>query len=179
MADFIVAWSPETQNSVGQVVQYKLPSSGTWIDFAIVSPSTSTYLVTGLLDNTIYQFRISCECATGDVTYSQVFTSIRFTCPVVTISASTTILNYSFPTVASSITGYTVILYKDGLEEVTMSYNSPVPPTISGSFNIVAGHIYTIRVQMKAGSIVKDCPISNDIIISCTPVVGLGVTTSL
>jgi hypothetical protein len=111
MAQIPLTWIPAGGfNSTGQQVQYK-PEGGVWTTFQTVAPAISSITITGLLDNTVYEFRIVNLCADGGPTPSPtVLTQIYISCPAPTFILSTNSIQYSFAHLGAQVTKYTVEL---------------------------------------------------------------------
>lgn len=164
MASFDLSWAPAGgTNSSGQQVQYKAASSGTWLVAATLGASASTYTVTGLDDNVIYDFRIANLCAYGGPTLGTSFQIIDIVCPTVsrTPTHNTVAFSFSHPT-GTDLTEYRVDLM-NGAGTTVLAFKNivPISSLVSDSFTgLTASTSYNLRVTAKAGSYSKVCPLS-------------------
>ena len=88
MANFTLTWTPNINPGVSnQQAEYRQKSvGGAFLSTGFspanpLSTSANTASITGLLDNTIYEFRISNFCIEGRTYHSNV-EAIKFTCPI-------------------------------------------------------------------------------------------------
>lgn len=167
MAYVTLNWTPAGgANSTGQTVQYKLPSSGTWITHSTVSASASTANISGLTDNTIYDFRILNNCNDGGPTGGSAVQGIWITCPTVTYTEGSITIGYSFAHLGSDITKYVLdLLDATGTTVLDTKTHTSPSGTITGTFTgLTPSTNYGVRVTVYAGSTFswnKTCPVSN------------------
>jgi hypothetical protein len=153
MAQIPLTWIPAGGfNSTGQQVQYK-PEGGVWTTFQTVAPAISSITITGLLDNTVYEFRIVNLCADGGPTPSPtVLTQIYISCPAPTFILSTNSIQYSFAHLGAQVTKYTVELLSAA--NVVLQTKTHLAPsgTISETFTGLSPNTnYNVRVNVFAG----------------------------
>ena len=86
MAIFNLNWTPAGGvNSLNQTAKYKLNGAVTWLTtgFTPANPMNAlvnTTQITGLLNNTIYQFQVDTNCSIGGPTSSPIVQRIGFDC---------------------------------------------------------------------------------------------------
>lgn len=163
--------TPPGQAPTNLTIQHRLSSSGTWIT-QVPATAYSTFCTAGscqytypnnpspLEDNKSYDFRILTDCSEGSQSVSNVVTRINVVCPVVTLTASSTTVSYSFSgAVSTSVTGYIIGIYlatdtgfSTPLGGGLVTVNSPVPSTISGTFSGLSSTPaeYVVRVTVKS-----------------------------
>lgn len=100
-----VGWTA-VSGALNYDVDYKLNSSGTWISAAVGTTSLSANL-TGLTDNTLYDYRVRANCtgATGSYAQAQFTTAAIPTCGTVTGLASSAITTNSATISWTSLSG--------------------------------------------------------------------------
>lgn len=146
-----------------QDVQYKLSISSSWITHENVAGNVTTSTINGLLDNRIYDFRIVTNCVQGTSSSSVPIQQINITCPSLSTIPSDVSIDYSFPELGGSITGYTVKLF-DSAGTTELASQIPVGTTTrSGTFTgLTEVTVYKIRVIITAGSFSKtNCAMVN------------------
>jgi hypothetical protein len=184
MGSFLLNWTPAGGlNSTGQQVQYKVSTDSTWTTVTTLSASASTYTVLGLVDNTIYDFRVVNLCSFGGPTSGTNFQTINLTCPTVTVTPTYNSVSFSFPNLGASVTEYRVdLLNAAGSLVLAFKNITATGVTMSDSFvglSSVTG--YQLRVTVKAGTFSKVCTASSfttDALPSCGVPSGLAVTVS-
>lgn len=154
MASATLTWNaPGGTNSTNQTVKYRLFGASSWTAFSVVSPSTNTATITGLLDNKIYEFQVDNMCTVGGPSSSSIDRKIKIICPNITPTPSYNSVSYSFTHVGGDVTKYDVSLYQaDGVTLLgTKSHTSP-SGTMSDVFNGLSGSTgYKIKVTVYAG----------------------------
>jgi hypothetical protein len=86
MAIFTLNWSPVGgPNSLNQTARYREKGSVTWLTTGFspanpIGPLVSTTEVSGLLDNTIYEFQIVNNCNFGGSATSDIFEEMVYAC---------------------------------------------------------------------------------------------------
>lgn len=175
MANFDLYWNPANPYSADpqQHVEYKKRTDLSYTVAATLPNFKDHYTVTGLQDNTIYDFRISCDC--GDTTnYSMVTSFISFTCPALTTNRSDNTMIYSFTPV--NIDSYKVILYQDGVQFLDDLYNGPFFSDVSGSFTGLNGHSqYVIAVVMTEEDMSAMCN-NGQVEVTCTILTDMNIS---
>lgn len=167
MANFLLTWNPQF-NSENQVIQYKLSSSGSYIDFATVSSQVDTYLVTGLLEDTLYDFRVKTSC---DNTFTPVIRAISITCPNVVVTKSNGSLSYSFNDSGLDLDRYIIELWKDGSYFTQQILFSPFSNPLEGTFTgLETNGVYKIRLKAYSGDYEKVCDFSGAITPLCVTI---------
>lgn len=144
-----------------QLVQYKLAAVDTWTDFGYVELGAKTVIISDLLDNYIYNFRVLTSCSSGSPTPSFSSSQINIVCPTISTTTAASTISYSFTALKASITGYTVrLLNSAGTTELATqspSFNSNTA-TISGTFSALSPSTsYKIELIITADSFTKTC----------------------
>lgn len=156
MAQSTITWNPAPgTNSLSQSVQYKLASSPTWLTFSTETPGIASKTITGLIANTIYDFKIVDNCAVGGAVSSATDTKILFSCPIVTITPTFNSVGFSFDNLYANIAKYVVqLLTADGNSVLgTISITNITPATFSDSFTgLTDNTTYKLRVTLYAGT---------------------------
>lgn len=156
MASSTINWVPAGgSNSLSQTVQYKRTIDSVWIDFSSLAAGIATVSITGLSNNTIYDFRIVDNCAVGGAVPSAVIRGIKFTCPTVTISPTYNAVTISFTGVGGDVSKYVVQLLSSDLTSVlgTFPVTDLTPGTFTNTFTgLAASTSYNIRVTEYAGT---------------------------
>ena len=157
-----LSWTPPDDglNIIDYIVQYSGASAGNFSTFGDKDTSSST-VVTGLTNGTLYTFRVAAVDAITNGNYSSTATAT----PASTIPGFTTINSISSPSIntiqlspytldngGASITGYKVEFTKSGGSsfEKIFSYSNSLtltgPDGISGNFtDLPNGTTYTVR----------------------------------
>ena len=156
MAQAVLNWTPAGgTNSTGQKVEYKKYNDSTWIEAASVGASISTYTISSLLDNTIYDFRVINICQVGGPTPATMDQKIRFVCPTVTLTPTYNQIGYSFTHVGAGITKYVIeLLDSAGVTIIATDTVATPGSTVSGNFtglNSTTG--YKVRLTMYASTL--------------------------
>ena len=93
----VISWTPAGgSNSVNQTVQYKATTSATWITFGNVASGVSTATITGLVNNTKYDFQVIDNCSVGGPTASTAAHGLQFACPTVTLTPTYNSVQFDF-----------------------------------------------------------------------------------
>lgn len=148
-----LTWTPAGgSNSASQDVQYRIRGAGSWTTFQNVSASVNTLAVTGLTDNTIYEFRILNNCTVGGSTASNEDEDIKFTCPVLTITHTYNSITVQFTHLGAAVNAYDIqLLNSAGTSVLSTNAISSPSGTISSTFSsLTAATSYNIRVIPKA-----------------------------
>lgn len=180
-----LAWSIDSSaNSQNLSVQYKLDTAINWTTVAAVSPITTSYTITGLSQNRLYDFQIVNNCSTGGPSPSTLQKAIEFTCPVVTLTPTSTGITYSFPSIGGDITSYTLALYDSGGINLIQSKTESAPfnSTITNSFSgLTSNTTYQVKVTVNAGTFNKVCApqtVTTPNVPSCPTVTNLNIIVS-
>lgn len=144
-----------------QLVQYKLTSSKDWIDKGYVQVGTNSVIISDLLDNNIYDFRVMTGCSAGSLTPSLTYRQINIICPTLSFSSAASTISYSFTALKGSITAYTVKLY-DNAGTTLLSTQTPTftssTSTITGTFSqLTASTAYKVELTINADTLSKTC----------------------
>lgn len=139
---------------MSQNIEYKAIEDAFWTLHANVGPSVDSASVTGVLDNVIYQFRVTNICQYGFTTPSSIFETVHITCPTVSLTPGAVSVDYSFSHLGGNISSYTVELLNSS--DVAVAGNDFLSPsgTISGTFSgltPVTG--YKVRVTVFAAGV--------------------------
>ena len=158
MANYNISWTPATNGStISQNVEYKKSVDSTWTVSTNVSAVTNIAVINSLLDNVVYDFRVSSLCDFGGPSPSSPFSLIKFICPTVTLSKTTNQVSYSFTHPGGSISSVTVDLLSSS--SVVLQTQTPAAGTpVTGVFNgLTPGTAYKVRVKLIAGSFNQTC----------------------
>lgn len=156
MASATINWTPAGGISTGQRIEYRIKSvGGSWTVFSSVSATVNTATVTGLTDNTIYEFRIVNICSGSDVP-SPTIEGVKQTCVVTSSSVTATTATVSFPHLGGEVSKYTIKI-KTNTNVLITSVDKTAPftlgSTISHTFTgLTAGVSYVITVTPFVGT---------------------------
>lgn len=153
----VISWTPAGgSNSLNQTVQYKATDSSTWITFNTVSSSIATITITGLVNNTIYDFQVIDNCSVGGPVPSTVIHAIQFAC--VTLALTPTYNSVAAGFTLNGIVDITkvdvVLLANDNTtilatQIITSPANTSYTNTFTGLNNSTN---YNVRLNFYAGS---------------------------
>lgn len=161
MASATINWTPGGGGNVTtQEVQYRIQGATNWTSAVTgLSPSTATYVITGLVVNTIYEFKVVSNCSVGGPISSGTMTDIEFFCPTITVTPTHNTITYSFSALGGSISAYSVQLLSNDLATVIQTKS-----TVSGVFDsvsILESTSYKVRLTLTAGTYSNVCtPVS-------------------
>ena len=180
-----LTWSLDSSSNNGSVsVQYKLNSISNWTTASSVSPVTTNYSITGLNSNSIYNFQIINNCPIGGPSTSTVVSAVQLTCPTVTLTSTSSVINFSFPNLGGDVNSYVVTLFDStGINIIqTKVENAPFSNVVSDAFSgLTPNTAYKVGVTVNAGSFNKTCTaqtISTNSIPSCPSAANFSVTLS-
>lgn len=158
MASAAIAWTPGGgPNITSQEVNYRIYGTTSWTSAVTgLSPSASSYTVTGLVDNTLYEFDVVSICSIGGPISSGILQAIKWFCPTITATSTHNTISYSFSTLGGSISGYSVQLLSYDLATVIQTLTTVTGTFTSGS--ITASTNYWIRLTLTAGPATHTCP---------------------
>lgn len=157
MASVTLNWTPAGGSSTGQRVEYRVKSvGGSWTVASTVSSSTNTATITGLADNTVYEFRIINACTGGDVA-SMNAEGIKQTCPTPSHSVTANSVTVTFPHVGGEITKYNIKISQTVGGALISSVDKTGPftagSTVSHTFSgLTAGTGYYIQITPFVGT---------------------------
>lgn len=179
--------TPAGQAPTTLTIQHKLSSSSTWITqtsanyttFCTGNSCQYTYPTGVLENNKSYDFKILTDCSQGSQSASNIVTKLNIICPVVSLVASSSTVDYSFAgSVGTSVTGYVIGIYlatdtgfSNPLAGGVVTVNSPIPATVSGSFTgLTASTNYKVRVTVKSSGndVFCDSAISTGATLPCS-----------
>lgn len=157
MASAAISWTPGGGGNVtSQSVEYRVQGTTSWTSAATgLSASASSYNVTGLSDNTVYEFRVISICSVGGPIVSATMTGIKWFCPTITVTPTHNTITYSFTALGGSISAYSVELLSNDLATVIQTKT-----TVSGVFDsvsILPSTSYKVRLTLTAGSYSNTC----------------------
>ena len=180
MAQANITWTPGGGGNVlSQSVEYRVSGTTNWTTAVSgLSPSTSSYTVTGLTNNTIYEMRVASVCSVGGTTYSATMTGISWFCPTITATPTHNTITYSFSSLGGSISAYTVELLDSTQTTVIQTLT-----TVSGIFNsgsIAPSTQYYVRLKLTAGTLNNTCasPVSVTTLAAPSCAIPTGVSAS-
>lgn len=182
MASFTLNWTPAGGlNSTGQQVQYKPAAVPTWATATSLPATDTSYLLTGLTDNKIYDIRVVNICAFGGPTPGTASQNIDLTCPTLTITPSHNSVSFSFTDLGADIDSYVVQLMNAAATSVIASKTiTATGGTLSDSFTgLSASTNYNLRVTCHADIFSEQCPptaFATTATPTCNTPVGLTVT---
>lgn len=162
MTSVLLQWTPSgSSTSTGQAIQYKKSSSSTWITYGIVSSTTSSQLISSLLDNILYNFRVIDNCSFEGPTNSTMSNMINLVCPAITFTLTDSSITYSFSYDSTSdITGYNIDLYNSNTTVLLSTQTPGLSNPVNGVFTgLSASTSYAVRVNIVSGIYSKICPI--------------------
>ena len=170
MANFLLSWNSSFYSG-DQIVQYRLSGVGSYTDAATVSEQTDTYTITGLLADTLYDFRVKADCG---VLYTDVIVAINISCPTLTITTLLEEIQYEFNDSLADLDKYIIELWK---ENVLVSQNTLLAPfsnPLNGSFTgLEENGIYQIRLKAYSGDYEKICDFSTATVPLCVNVIDI------
>lgn len=147
-------------NNQSQSVKYKLNSAQNYTTATSVNPITTTYSISGLNKNSIYNFQVVNNCSTGGPSPSTPVNAIEFTCPTVNLTSTSSTVTFSFVGLGGDIDTYVVTLLDSTGTNIIQTKNIALPfsSTISDSFSgLSATTSYQVQVTVKAGQFSKNC----------------------
>jgi hypothetical protein len=157
---FDLTWTPAGGlNSTGQQVQYKDVVSPDWVTVATVSRTTSSYTISSLNYNVIFEFRIISICTYGGPSPSNSFRSINISCPTVTVNPSYDSVSFSFEQLGASITDYQVDLLSGVDSSMIASQTIHTTNPVTGSFSgLTFSTSYQLVITPRAAEFTRECP---------------------
>lgn len=163
MASQTINWIPiNDSTSDDQTVQYRIAPSGVWTTFSVVAKDVGTETITGLANNTIYEFRVVNNCSEGGPIPSAVVRAVSISCPVLDVTATSNSITVTFTPLGSSVNGYIIQLRNDAGGTILQTFTalSPFGSSVTHTFNtsITADTDYTVKVIPTADEFLKtDC----------------------
>jgi hypothetical protein len=179
-----VTWVPYTDNSIGQVVEYKKLNDTQWISLSTMGAFQNTVDIPGIMPNTIYQVRVQTNCFIGGPTFNIPFAVSSAFCVQPVLVASYDNIAYSFKYVPYDYTKLTVTLQRvdDGSIVGSKDFDLAAHPSdeIDGIFtglDDLSNYQITIIMNTPLGpGYTKTCPpipVSTVVIPSCNIPSGL------
>jgi hypothetical protein len=152
MATANLSWTPVDDGfSLSQDVEYKAMDDVGWTLHSVVSASTNTAKITGLLDNVVYQIRITNHCPEALTGLSTMAEVISLTCPSVSIDESHTTVAFSFDHLGGDVSSYVVDLLSASNDVLnTQTFSSPGAVVSSTFTGLDLSTLYRIRVAPRA-----------------------------
>lgn len=162
MAFFTASWTPAAvPNVTGQIFKYRITGDTTWLTSGItpnnpLSNTQNTATVTGLLNNTRYDFQVDSTCAVGGPTPTPVMQKIVYAC-IGGISTGQNGNNSVTITVAglNTLTHLNFVrffIYSGTNTLVQVSPNVSISNPTTWTTNVLTAGTYFVRVQY--GSII-------------------------
>jgi hypothetical protein len=154
-----LTWTPAGgANSSSQDVQYRVSGTSNWTTFQNVGATVNTLAITGLSDNTKYDFQIVDNCVVGGPVASAPYTNIKFTCPTPGFTTTYNSIQYTFNALGGSVDSYVVNLLDTNNNLVaTQTITSP-PSVIVGSFTgLNALTTYWVQIIPLSGTMSGNC----------------------
>ena len=157
MASALISWTPGGGGNIAsQQVEYRVQGASNWTSAITgLSASTSSYTITGLTANVLYEFRVVSICSIGGPINSSTMTGITWSCPTITLTPTHNTITYSFSNLGGSISGYQVDLLASNQTTVIQSLT-----TTSGVFNsgsITSSTTYYVRLTLSASTYTNVC----------------------
>lgn len=155
MATATINWTPPGgAYSQNQDVSYKTMQTSTWNLHSVVSAATNSAVITDLLDNVIYHFRITNNCAFGTNATSTIYETMYMTCPAVSLDPTADTVDFTFSHLGGDISHYTVELLNT-VDTVIAGIDFLSPgATISGTFGgLYPENDYKVRVTVFAAGV--------------------------
>jgi hypothetical protein len=131
-----------------QSVLYKYYQDSSYITYSNVASNVTTATIPNLLPNTLYDFRVANNCASGTTSNTEIVNAY-VSCANVTLTPSTNFVNVSFPHLGADVTGYTIQLYASDGTTLLQSklLGLPFTSTVTTSFyGLNPGTTYKVRV---------------------------------
>lgn len=157
MATANLTWSsPNPLDNVQSItVKYRIYGAGAWTTAVSgLAAATTNYSITGLADNTLYEFSVTALCFSGGPTDSTPIETVAWTCPVLTVTATDgSSISFSLNTsTAGSIDQYTVRLFASNGTTLLQSktYTPPFANPITDTFvGLSSNTSYKLRVDLR------------------------------
>lgn len=162
MASVLLTWTPaDNITGTDQIVQYRKSTDIIWTNYSTISTTANSQLISSLLDNVIYNFRVISDCNHAGPVYSTITSIVNLVCPSVVITPTTSTITYSFSYPSStSITGYIVELWNSNSTVLISTQNPTLTSTITGTFSgLPFSTNYTLRITILAGTFSNICPL--------------------
>lgn len=180
-----LTWSLDANsNNQNQQVQYKLSTASNWTTAVVLQPTSTSYVITGLNQNKIYNFQVVNNCGAGGPSPSVVQSAVELTCPTVNLTSTSTSITYSFVNLGGDVTSYVMNLYDSTGTNLIQSKteSAPFAATVINTFNGLNPNTgYNVIVTTNAGTFNKVCSaqlITTPNTPSCPSVTGFTVTIS-
>jgi hypothetical protein len=161
MATVILSWIPAGgENSKSQDILMKVNGSSNWSIFQNVSPLVNTIEISGLEDNTKYDFQIVDNCVYGGPVSSAIASGIKITCPSLSFTNIYNKIQFAFNHLGGSIDHYYVDLYDGNSNLLSTLHITSISSVITGNFNEVSPNTnYKLLIIAAAGGISQSCPV--------------------
>jgi hypothetical protein len=158
MASATINWTPAGGTSTGQRVEYRVKSvGGSWTVFSTVSATVNTATITGLADNTVYEFRVVNLCSGGEIASFNV-EGINQTCVTPSNAPTSTSTTVSFPHLGGEVSKYNIKLYANTTPLTLITSVDKTGPftggsTVSHTFTgLTAATVYVIMITPYVGT---------------------------
>lgn len=161
MASITLNWTPGGgSNIINQKVQYRASYNANWTLFTngtyptgLLGPTVNTITITGLLENTVYYFRVVSVCQIGGDIPGTETNAIKWLCPTIQTTSTYNTISYQIPDQGEGVTGYLFQLLDGSLNVVQTK------TTLSGVFDSVSlapSTAYSIRLTLTANNTVNN-----------------------
>lgn len=175
MAQFELLWNPAKPYSTEetQQVEYKRRSDLSYSIAATIPDFKDHYLVTGLEDNIVYDFRVTCSCDSTSQS-SQVVSFVNFTCPVLNTNRTDDSMLFSFT--PANVDSYMIILYQDGVYVDSETFNGPFFGDIAGSFtglNLLSQYLLSVVITQDDMSAICNNGVVD---VTCTIIMDMNIS---
>lgn len=152
MATAHLTWTPAS--GLSQDVKYKKAGDISYTLFGNVSSATNSADITGLDDNTMYEFLITNKCVFDQETSTDPEEGALVTCPSLTVEQTALSLEVSFSDLGDDISSYVIEIYEMPAETFVDSHTIGTPaPSMSWTFTGLTSDVYyKIRVIPEIGS---------------------------
>lgn len=152
MANISVTWS--AGSGIDQQFLYlKKASDSNWINIALLDNTVNSYIVQGVEDDILYQFKIVVEGSCG--TTETIEEVAALTCPQLSLTNTCSSISYSFPGHSNTDISYDVVLLNTQNVEIARQTKAHAA-TVTGTFsNLNQGLTYKVRIIPKLGTVTR------------------------
>jgi hypothetical protein len=170
MATAHLTWTPAS--GLSQDIKYKKEGDVTYTLHANVSSATNSADITGLEDNTVYEFVITNKCVFSLETSTPATENALVTCPSLTTEQTALSLGVSFSDLGEDVSSYELEIYEMPAETLVDTHTIPSPtPSMSYTFTgLTDDTFYKIKVIPKIGTTYENATCSvTERTLGCSP----------